>query len=169
MTAHVKTKGVVFEQTPTEIKENTETFRIRSLLEAGNLATKLAENCPEVMHFGIHELLINAVEHGNLEITSSEKSKLFIENKYHDEIFKRLNDPKYSQRSVQILLKKDSEKISLIITDQGNGFNPEAYLNHSLKNLEGISGRGISLSKEISFDSLQYSEKGNQVIAVTYL
>ena len=169
MTANIKEEGVIFEQTPTEIKENTETFRIRSLLEAENLAIKLAKNCPETMHFGIHELLINAVEHGNLEITSSEKSKLLTENKYHDEIFKRLDDPKYSQRFVQILLKKDSEKISLIITDQGNGFNPEAYLNHSIKNLDGISGRGISLSKEISFDSIQYSKKGNQVIAITYL
>jgi hypothetical protein len=146
----------------------TETFLVRTIPEAEKLAEKIAKNCPEKMHFGIHELLINAIEHGNLGITPQEKNHHLIQNSYLTEIEKRLKTPQYSQKFVQILLISDPEKLIIIITDQGQGFDPKIYLEESSNNIQQFSGRGISLSQKISFDKITYNEKGNQVIAITY-
>ena len=45
-------------------------FRFRTIDEAGALAHGLAGLCeaPEMVHIGLTELLVNAVEHGNLDI-----------------------------------------------------------------------------------------------------
>lgn len=146
----------------------TETFRVRTIPEAEELAKKIAENCPTKMYFGIHELLINAIEHGNLAITSQEKNHHLIENTYLTEIERRLDDPQYCQKFVQILVETDPEKTTIIITDQGNGFDSKKYLNSDYQNLAQISARGIALSQELSFDEIIYNEKGNQVKITAY-
>ena len=51
-------------------------FSFRTLDEARHLAALLAKSCPEPEHKtrGLSELLVNAVEHGNLGITYQEKA-----------------------------------------------------------------------------------------------
>ena len=53
-------------------------FRFRSLDEAAALAALLSSLCPnpDMAAIGLSELLVNAVEHGNLGITYAEKSTL---------------------------------------------------------------------------------------------
>ena len=55
-------------------------FRFRTLEDARTLAFLIA-NCfpePQVAVYGLNELLINAVEHGNLGITFAEKTKFVL-------------------------------------------------------------------------------------------
>ncbi len=53
-------------------------FSIRSTEDANTLAVQLASFCPDPIKsvLGLGELLVNAVEHGNLGITYSEKTLL---------------------------------------------------------------------------------------------
>jgi len=67
-------------------------FRFLTLYEARTLATYIA-NCfpePERTIYGLHELLINAVEHGNLGITCPEKTKPIFNNGWKEEVQRRL-------------------------------------------------------------------------------
>ena len=54
------------------------TFQFRTLEEANILATFIAQCCPvpTSASLGLSELMVNAIEHGNLGITYAEKSSL---------------------------------------------------------------------------------------------
>ena len=63
-------------------------FRLRTFDEAKNLAFLIA-NCfpdPSSAVYGLNELLINAVEHGNLGIRYDEKTRLILEGCMEREI-----------------------------------------------------------------------------------
>ena len=51
-------------------------FRLRTMSEATLLSEFIANNCPNprLVLVGISEMIVNAIEHGNLGITFDEKS-----------------------------------------------------------------------------------------------
>ena len=67
-------------------------FEFRTLAEAAELSTLLAYAFPEpeTQVVGLSELLINAVEHGNLGITYEEKSRLNSDGSWQQEVNRRL-------------------------------------------------------------------------------
>jgi CheY-like chemotaxis protein len=141
-------------------------FEIRTLDDVKRLAPTLSVFFPdpERVALGITELLTNAVEHGNLAITYDEKSELVTANKWKAEVERRLEDPKYRDRRVRISLIADPNDITLWIRDQGNGFNWQKYLTISPERATHNHGRGIAMSCMLSFDSIHYVGKGNEVI-----
>lgn len=146
-------------------------FCIRTLAEMDILTALLTTAYPDPnrVSIGIHELLTNAIEHGNLNITYDGKSKLILENKWNDEIKKRLASREHKNKTVEVHIKKTTEQIILTITDQGNGFNCKSYLEIDPCRLFDPHGRGIAVAKSMSFDELTYVGKGNQVVAVVNL
>ena len=66
-------------------------FSIRTVDEASQLASFIARACPnaEMVVMGISELLINAVEHGNLGLSYAEKSSLMRDDCWRPEIDRR--------------------------------------------------------------------------------
>lgn len=68
-------------------------FQIRDLEQGRRLARLLAQACPDCPARAIHglqELLINAVEHGNLGMTYAEKGSLLLEDRWEQEVERRL-------------------------------------------------------------------------------
>ncbi len=65
-------------------------FEIRTLDEARNLAAMLSLACPDSGQAGVSflELMINAIEHGNLGF--EEKSELLAQDTWREEIDRRL-------------------------------------------------------------------------------
>lgn len=143
-------------------------FRFRTLLEARSVAKVLAGFYPEPKraYFGILELLVNAVEHGNLSITYSEKTRLLQQGKWETEISHRLNLPEYAARQVIVRIEGEQHKIRLEVLDEGDGFNWKDYMEISPERVFDPNGRGIAMSKMTSFDSLEYLEKGNHLVAI---
>jgi PAS domain-containing protein len=124
-----------------------------------------------VIKIGLREMIINAIEHGNLAITFDEKTKAMTENTYFKLINKRRNDTRYKNRKVHVEFKIDREKATYKITDEGSGFDVEKHLNTTAEqvNADSIShGRGITMTKN-AFDKIAYNRKGNQVLLVKYL
>ena len=119
---------------------------------------------PERVVFGISEILMNAVEHGNLGITYKEKTKLMQDETWGQEIKNRLIQPENQGKFVNVCFKKDEEQILLEITDQGKGFDWKRYLDVSPDRVTHSHGRGIALSSAMSFDSIEYVSPGNKVI-----
>ena len=114
----------------------------------------------------LREIIINAIEHGNLNISYEEKTRAIITDKYFEILAERQNDPKYKNRRVKILYKVDPEKVYFLITDMGEGFDYQKILMDSSKkaNEESLQhGRGISMTKRI-FDEIRFNPKGNRVI-----
>jgi anti-sigma regulatory factor (Ser/Thr protein kinase) len=109
------------------------------------------------------ELLMNAVEHGNLEISYDEKTKwLMTGGDMMQLIAERKKDPKYRRRSVRISYVIQNNSSAFRIEDDGDGFDWRAMLAKKDEENDGTHGRGISLSKSL-VKKLKYNEKGNQV------
>lgn len=140
----------------------------KSLDEAESLASFLA-NCfpdPDRALTGISELLINAVEHGNLGISYDEKTALMETNSWRKEVARRLRLPQFMEKEVTVIFEKKQGTYYLQVTDQGEGFNWKAFLEFDPSRASHNHGRGIAMANMIAFDRLVYNEQGNQVTAV---
>ena len=145
-------------------------FRFRSLPEAMALAEFLAKACPNPpMHsVGISEILVNAIEHGNLGITSEEKLQLQKDNRWLSEIERRLQLPEHRDQYVNVEVRQSASEMRLHVQDDGKGFNWKAFKNANATH-ESTQGRGILMAERLAFKSLEYSEKGNVVVCVIAL
>jgi len=146
-------------------------FRFRTLESARDLATMLANACPKPGKavIGLSELLINAVEHGNLGITYDEKSVLREESRWEEEVTSRLQDPVLGAREVEVCYVRGDTTIEITITDEGEGFDWQVYLDMDPARAFDTHGRGIAMSRMIAFDRLEYRGCGNEVVAIIEL
>ncbi len=143
-------------------------FVFQTLEEAYDLTIFLANFFPEPerMVLGISELLINAVEHGNLGISYEEKTFLNKNGGWEEEIQRRLALPEYTKRRVRVHYEKRPEDIILTIRDEGNGFEWHRYLDMDPDRATDTHGRGIAMSCLMSFDAVRYEGSGNTVTCV---
>ncbi len=146
-------------------------FQIRTVDESRDLATMLANACPDPNRsvVGLLELLLNAVEHGNLGITYEEKSRLREQGAWDEEIERRLRMPGYAERWVDVGFTRDDSAVEIHIKDQGEGFDWEKYLDFDPERAFDSHGRGIAMSRMMSFDEMAYQGRGNEVIVKVYL
>jgi DNA-binding response OmpR family regulator len=142
-------------------------FEIRTLNDVRCLAPVLARLFPEPqrVNLGIIELLINAVEHGNLGIQYDEKTRLVLDANWEAEVERRLALPEHATKRVIIKFLRNADDIRLSIRDQGAGFDWHTYLAISPERALDPHGRGIAMSRMISFDSIEYVGNGNEVEA----
>lgn len=139
------------------------TFRYRTPAEAEYLSVRIANACPVPRRaMAISELLLNAVEHGNLAIMYEEKTNLINKGILSSTVKERLNSPEYSKKYVEIQFKKHPAKITVLITDQGPGFDFEKYLHLDSTRVFDNHGRGIAITNACL--DLQYLGSGNRVL-----
>lgn len=143
-------------------------FQMRTLDEARDLAKMLSGFFPDPSRalLGLSELLINAVEHGNLGISYTEKSRLLQEARWEEEVRRRLEKPESAGKMVNVQIEHLPHEICVTITDCGSGFDWKNYLEMSPERAFDPNGRGIAMSRMMSFDALEYRGNGNQVMAV---
>lgn len=146
-------------------------FFCTTLTDARDLAVLLADASldPARTVNGYSELLINAVEHGNLAITYAEKSQLLSDGRWAEEVEARLADPRYADRMVAVKMEKTAAEMVVTITDQGAGFDWQNYMEFSPERVFDLHGRGIAMSKAMSFDRLEYQGAGNSVMTTVRL
>lgn len=140
-------------------------FRFRTLEEVAILSATLAQMCPspETVAMGLSELMLNAVEHGNLGINYADKGRLIEEGQWQEEVERRLADPVQAERHAIIELQRDSEHLSFTIRDQGPGFDWQRYLDLDPARAFDSHGRGIAMARHLAFASLEYQGAGNAV------
>jgi two-component system, cell cycle response regulator len=143
----------------------------KTLTEADTLAPFLASLFPEPDRVvaGISELLINAVEHGNLGISYDLKSMLVAENRWQEEINRRYDDPCSVLKKVRVAFFRRDKACTLEITDEGEGFDWRRYLEVEPLRATHNHGRGIAMANMLSFDEMHYNELGNQVLGTMWL
>jgi len=122
------------------------------------------------LRLALREIIINAIEHGNLGITFEEKSKAMNEDHYFEFIARRQLAPGATGKKIAIEYSVDTQRVVYIITDDGAGFDHSHFLKNAINtaNEEMLShGRGIAMTMN-AFDRVQYNEKGNQVMLIKY-
>ncbi len=118
----------------------------------------------------IRELLINAMEHGNFGISFDEKSEALLNGTYIQILIERQKDFINSKKQITVEYSLTPDKIEIIITDEGNGFDHKKVLARTIdEEFNGTlsNGRGIALSKKF-LDSIVYNEKGNSVHIIKF-
>jgi CheY-like chemotaxis protein len=136
----------------------------------GHLQENLARMnlCDEIgrirVSVALQEALVNAIHHGNLQVTSSLREK--DEPSYYHLISQRRTQKPYCFRRVHIVAKESPAEACYIVRDEGPGFDP-----HSLpdptdpSNLERCYGRGLLLIRTF-MDEVYHNESGNQITLI---
>jgi CheY-like chemotaxis protein len=137
-------------------------FKFRSIEEAELVSVHIASACgaPDCS-VGLRELLVNAVEHGNLEISYEDKGRLLAEQKLDAERRRRLGLAKYKDRFVEVSLQRLPDQMEVTIRDSGNGFDFERFMTIDADRLFDAHGRGVLVASTCL--ELEYIQPGNHV------
>ena len=120
---------------------------------------------PERVITGLLELLINAVEHGNLGVDYHDKAKLIMADNWRAEVERRINLPENSSKAVSVIFQRKADGYYVQITDMGKGFNWKKFWQIDPSRATMLHGRGIARARLMAFDRMYYNESGNQVTA----
>jgi DNA-binding response OmpR family regulator len=132
-------------------------FNVRSAAESSSI---------EGLNIGLYELIVNAIEHGNLGISFEEKSEALQDNTYRALLEQRMEDADDLQKKVTIRSEYNRSELTVEITDQGKGFDLSSLPD--MKGPEAIMsdhGRGILLAS-LFYDEVTYKDPGNCVTLV---
>ncbi len=141
-------------------------FELKTIEDANRLCGFIASCFPEPARVvtGICELMINAVEHGNLEIGYELKTQLLQGGNLKREISRRLSLPEYKDRVATVSVVKKEDNIYFMVEDEGKGFDWKKYIRIDPSRAGDSHGRGIALAALSSFDKLQYNDSGTKAI-----
>ncbi len=121
------------------------------------------------LSLALRELVLNAVEHGNLELTYEEKTRALESGTLDALLAERAQQPPYCDRTVMIEVERRERRLSIRVRDQGRGFDWKKLPDpNDPMNLLAAHGRGVLLAR-LSVDSLSYNEKGDEVTVVKLL
>ncbi|MES2252620.1 MAG: hypothetical protein V4482_02935 [Pseudomonadota bacterium] len=118
---------------------------------------------PDRAYLGLWEIFINAIEHGNLGISYSEKNEMLQSNNFEELICTRLLAIEYEKRHVCVDFSIREDDVFFDIKDEGAGFNWHPYLMIDSEILLQKNGRGIAVAQTMSFDEIVYLGNGNHV------
>ncbi len=162
-----------------EVRKGTDTiklmrqavFSFQTVDQANDLGMLLASTCPNPMStvVGLTELLVNAVEHGNLGITYEDKSRLSNAVEWTREVERRLALPENAGKHAVLYFERTETEIRFRILDEGPGFDWKRYLHVDPQRAFDTHGRGIAMANRLSFSQLEYCGTGNEVIGTIQL
>ena len=113
----------------------------------------------------LHECLINAMEHGNLELTSD------LRESEHSKAYRSLVDERrqlqpYCDRHVLVTARFSRQEAAFVIRDEGRGFDPAKLPDpRDPANLQKCSGRGLFLIRTF-MDEVRINDTGNEITMI---
>jgi PAS domain S-box-containing protein len=135
-----------------------------------NLGKYLDPPSIQSIKISLMEMIMNAIEHGNLDIQFNEKTKAIIEKTYLEFVKTRQMDPKFSGKKVKIEYSLTKSMAAYRITDEGKGFDYRRTLSMSPDDLNReliAHGRGLMITQE-AFDVVRFNGSGNRVVLIKY-
>jgi len=135
-----------------------------------NLKKYLDSSDLKLIRISLREIIINAIEHGNLEISFEDKSKAMMEDSYFETVRSKQMRPDFTGRKVYIDYSVNSERVMYTVTDEGPGFDHEKFFMKNTDSPEDLflaHGRGLAMTKN-TFDRVIFNKKGNRVQLIKY-
>jgi CheY-like chemotaxis protein/anti-sigma regulatory factor (Ser/Thr protein kinase) len=114
----------------------------------------------------LEEALVNAVYHGNLEVSSELRERDHQE--YYNLARKRTKESPYRERRTRVSVEFTRSSATFVIRDDGPGFDPGSLPDATdPTNLERPCGRGLLLMTTF-MNEVTYNERGNEVTLVKH-
>ena len=115
----------------------------------------------------LKEAILNAIDHGNLELDSSLRDNGRGEEFYELGDLRATQEP-YCHRKVTVTSRVSPEQLAYVISDEGPGFNPSALPDpEDPEQMLRAHGRGLLLIRSF-MDDVVFNEKGNQITLIKY-
>jgi CheY-like chemotaxis protein/anti-sigma regulatory factor (Ser/Thr protein kinase) len=120
----------------------------------------------EALRIGIalREALINAIHHGNLEVST----EILEENEqaYNELLAERSRQSPYRDRRVHVSVKETREEVTYVVRDEGPGFDPTRLPDQKdPASLEKSNERGLRLIRSF-MDEVRHNATGNEITMV---
>lgn len=142
-------------------------FEFRTIEDVTAISSLLACAIKDVekVAMGLSELMVNAIEHGNLKISYEEKSELRKKDRWEAEIAERLALPENKALHGTIEVLNEDAQVTYIIKDQGKGFDWSEFMEFDAARVMDNHGRGIAMANHLYFSGIKYIGNGNTVTA----
>lgn len=115
----------------------------------------------------LEEALLNAMYHGNLEVTQDELAKVRRELDEHllDALVEeRSREPHIRERKILVVIHLTPSEARFVIRDQGRGFDAKlAAAEDACDRFESGSYRGLTLIHSL-MDEVTYNKAGNELV-----
>lgn len=119
------------------------------------------ENATLRVGIALQEALLNAIYHGNLEVSSELRQE--DESLYHRLADQHLREAPYKDRRVYFTFKVTRSEAVFSVRDEGPGFDPSTLPDPTdPESLGRVGGRGLLLIRTF-MDDVAFNEKGNQI------
>ena len=116
------------------------------------------------MTMALREALLNAMEHGNLELDSALKDR--DDHSYHELARGRRAQKPYSDRRVHVTARETRDEAVYVIRDDGFGYDTSHLPDPTdPANLEKRSGRGLLLMRAFMTE-VRHNDRGNEVTLI---
>jgi anti-sigma regulatory factor (Ser/Thr protein kinase) len=114
----------------------------------------------------LYESLINAIEHGNLEMPASEREN---QDSYYRRVLEERNRcAPFRSRHVRLTTHLTRSFAKFVVQDEGPGFDPSTLPDPTLpSNVGQTNGRGLFLIRTF-MDEVTFNETGNVVTMVKH-
>ncbi len=146
------------------VLENDETLitPLCGLLEADLRRLEFGDDTDLIrVAVALREALINAMHHGNLEVSS--EVQVHDAQEYDRLLAERRGTDPYQQRRIHLTATVTPAAASYVIRDDGPGFDPSCVPDPTdPANLEKSRGRGLLLISTF-MDEVYHNENGNQI------
>ena len=119
------------------------------------------ENVLFRVSLALREALVNAIEHGNLELQF--RAAQADDDSYVAEVHRRREIDPYRRRKVMLSARETPDDVTYVIRDEGRGFNTATVPDPTdPDNLEKSSGRGLLLIR-MFMDEVTHNSSGNEI------
>jgi anti-sigma regulatory factor (Ser/Thr protein kinase) len=165
----VKDFRVSFEWNTDEVLVSRISRWLGTLLRSMSFYSTLEEADRTVL--ALEEALVNAVEHGNLELSSELRpDELGTEDLFDSQKSERLRDARYGKRKLWLKVEINQQAATIVITDEGKGFDTSRLKTAPIeaddtKTILDNSGKGFYLIAR-AFDRVTYNEAGTELSLV---
>lgn len=115
----------------------------------------------DMLKTALGEIVLNAIEHGNLGITMKEKSSATEKGDYRKLLQEKMDDPCLASRVVTLQVHMTRDELVYTVADQGSGFDHEHIFDTEPHTRIG-SGLGLFIARSF-FTSITYKGNGSRV------
>ena len=118
------------------------------------------------LSIALHEALVNAVFHGNLEMGSHLRESESLTEGFYALADRRRGRPPWRDRRVHVTAKVTPDDAIYVVRDEGAGFNPASLPDpRDRSNVGRVAGRGLFLIR-LFMDEVRHNATGNEITLV---
>ena len=112
----------------------------------------------------LREAIVNAMQHGNLEIHSSLREG--DEKVFYAQVEERRQTEPYQDRRVHVYAKESHREAYYVVRDEGPGYDPTTLPDPTdPSNIDKPSGRGLLLIRTF-MDEVHHNKSGNEITMI---